>query len=170
MRRLSCLAACVLVLTASTAQADEPRELPLEKIQRGLSFTIRGPTQFVVARTAEQWASAWRLLQTDAEGNITQPPSWLERYPLPEIDLTRSMAVGIVLATHSDGCTGVTITGASLGEGRIVVRYRERRRRTDVIEGCATSFTTGFDFVAVPRSELPVVFREEEQVPAAPGQ
>ena len=102
-----------------------------------------------------------RLLMTDGEGNVTQP-GWLERSPLPAVNLSRSMVVGIVLATHSDGCTGVTITGASLLENQILVRYRERRRREDVIEGCTLLFTTGFDFVTVPRSELPVVFREED--------
>ena len=98
-----------------------------------------------MARTPEQWAAAWRLLQTDSEGNITQP-GWLERYPLPSVDLTRSMVLGIVLATHSNGCTGVTISSAAIKDGQLIVRYRERKMRTDVVEACAAAFMTGFDF------------------------
>jgi hypothetical protein len=145
MKSRSWLAASILLVASSALLAEPPGNLPIEQIRKGVSFTIRSPAQFVVARTPEQWAAAWRLLQTDSEGNITQP-GWLERYPLPSVDLTRSMVLGIVLATHSNGCTGVTISSAAIKDGQLIVRYRERKMRTDVVEACAAAFMTGFDF------------------------
>jgi len=160
-------ASILLSLASSAVFAEPPRELPIEQIERGLSFTIRSPAQFIVARTPEQLTAAWRLLYTDAEGNITQP-GWQVRYPLPQVDLARNMVVGIVLATHSNGCTGVRITSASILDTQIVVRYRERRLRTDVVEACPSTFTTGFDFEAIPANDLPVVFSEDQSLPNSP--
>ena len=78
------LAASLFLVASSAAFAQPPRDLPIEPIQNDLSFTIRGPAKFVVARTPDQWKTAWRLLQTDAEDNITQP-GWLQCYPLPVV-------------------------------------------------------------------------------------
>jgi hypothetical protein len=100
------------------------------------------------------------LLFTDPSGNVTQP-GFLSGHPLPQVDLGKFMVVGIVLASHSNGCTGVTITRAEIVEKQLLIGYHERKMREGVVEACTLSFATAFHFVAVPASALPVRFEAE---------
>lgn len=139
--------------TAPSAQARSAGEI--QTVAKGLAHSIRPSTTFVIAKNADQWAAAWMLLASDSDGYV-RSQGWLQW--LPPVEFDRSMVIGIVLATNPDSCTGVTISEASVAHQKIVVTYSERRRRTDIREACASTLTTGYHFVSLPKSPLTIEF------------
>jgi hypothetical protein len=150
-------AAYVLLALASVAVAQPGQPLSVESVQRGISPAIRSQRspEFLVARTPAEWEGAWKLPFIDQHGEPARPIQ-----PLPAVDFQRSMIVGIILPTASDGCTSVTISRAILSNEQVEVKYREGKPRPNAV--CTQSFATAYHFVKVTTSVLPVVFYEEE--------
>jgi hypothetical protein len=150
--------ACVLLMLVSgLATSQQDGSLEIESVARSTSSAIRAQRspEFLVARTSVEWAAAWKLPSIDQHGEATRAIQ-----ALPSVDFQRSMIVGIILPTSSDGCTGVTIHRAILSNEQVTVKYRERKPQSGDI--CTQSFATAYHFVKVSRSPLPVVFAEEQ--------
>jgi hypothetical protein len=67
----------------------------------------------VVVRTAAEWKALWKA----------HAPS----QPMPAVDFTKSMVIGVFLGSRSTGGYGVTITGIESDGGSVTVSYREER-------------------------------------------
>lgn len=125
-----------------------------ESIRKGRSSAIRGATEYVVARTQEQWKLALQETVTNQGGSPAGPA-----VALPPVDFKNQMVVG-VLVPGSSSCTAGTIKQAELEQHRILVTYETWRHRSD--EVCATAFTLVYHFVAIPVSDLEVQFVERK--------
>lgn len=67
----------------------------------------------VVVRTAEEWKALWK------EHGASQP--------MPAVDFTKSMVIGVFLGSRSTAGYKVTITGVESAGGGVTVTYREDR-------------------------------------------
>jgi len=93
--------------------------VPFKTIERGGQSGIEEPRQ-VVVRTAPEWEKLWKEHALDR--------------PLPPIDFTRSMVVGVFLGYRPTGGHSVEITGIERKDGDTVVTYRERKpQKTDIV-------------------------------------
>ena len=153
-RPFACL---LLVLASAPATSQQDGSLGIESVERRTSPAIRSQRspEFLVARTSAEWEAAWKLPFINQHGEASRPIQ-----ALPSVDFQRSMVVGIILPTNSDGCTGVTIHRVVVSNAQVMVKYRERKPQSGDI--CTQSFATAYHFVKVSRSSLPVVFAEEE--------
>lgn len=145
------------LLLASAAVAQQTQPLITESIQRGASSAVRSQRlpEFLIVRTPNEWASAWKLPLMDQHGESSRAIE-----PLPLVDFQKSMVVGIILPTALHGCTGVTINRALLSNEQVEVKYRRLKPQAGDI--CTQSLTTAYHFAKLPVSLLPVVFSEEE--------
>ena len=137
--------------------------LPRTTIVKGLTGALSDSAQFVIARNREEWSAAWRIPAINANGEIIRE-GWLHQ-PLPSVDFERAMVVGVVLATHSNGCTGVTITAARLEGEKVIVGYSELPPVNQPGSSraiCPATFTTAFHFVSIPRTDKSVVFEPDQ--------
>ena len=67
----------------------------------------------VVARTPEEWNALWK--------------EHAPHQPMPAVDLTKSMVVGVFLGSRSTAGYRVTITGIERDGAIVVVTYREEQ-------------------------------------------
>ena len=81
-----------------------------------------------------------------------------QRFPI-KVPFDREMVIAAVLATHSNGCTGVRITRVISEKDRLVTHYQRDHYPGNTL--CPAAMTTAFHLVTVPVSKLPVVFVEE---------
>ena len=96
-----------------------PEAVPFKTIDRGGQSGIEEPRQ-VVVRTAAEWEKLWKEHALDR--------------PLPPVDFTRSMVIGLFLGYRPTGGYGVEITGIERKDSEAVVTYRERRpQKTDIV-------------------------------------
>ena len=151
------LAFLPLILAPNSALSQQDASLGLETIAKQTSPVIRSERspEFLVARTPNEWAAAWKRPYVDQRRETDGRP-----IALPNVDFGSSMVVGIILPTKSSGCTGVTIYEAIVSPEQVVVRYREPKPQS--MRVCTLSFTTAYHYVKVERSPLPVVFQREE--------
>ena len=97
----------------------------------------------VVVKDASAWAALW------AEHAGTSRP-------LPAVDFSTSMVVGVFLGDRPSGCYGTSITGITRNANGIAVQH------TDSVPGmgvlCAMYVPTPAALVVIDRSDLPVEF------------
>ncbi len=96
-----------------------PQAVAFKTIERGGQSGIEEPRQ-VVVRTASEWEQLWKAHALDR--------------PLPPIDFTRSMVIGVFLGYRPTGGYAVEITGIERKDSEAVVTYRERKpQKTDIV-------------------------------------
>jgi len=100
----------------------------------------------VVARTDAEWAAVWRQHAANR--------------PVPPIDFSREMVVGIFLGSRPTAGYRVEIVGARVEQATLVVQYRETRPgRGDVT---AQVVTSPYHLVALPPHPGTVRFEKVE--------
>jgi len=113
MLKLPLLAAVVMVLAFLQGGVS------FKTIDRGGQSGIEEPRQ-VVVRTAAEWEKLWKEHALDR--------------PLPPVDFTKAIVVGVFLGYRPTGGYGVEITGIERKDGEAVVTYRERKpQKTDIV-------------------------------------
>jgi hypothetical protein len=153
--RIAVRRAIVAALVASTASSGLHAEtIPFVSVSTGRSGAIRGATEYVVARTPEQWTLALRKTVTSEGGSPAAPTP-----TPPPVDFKTQMVVG-VLVPGSSSCTAGTIKQVELEQSRILVTYETWRYKADQV--CAEAFTLIHHFVAIPASDLEVQFVERK--------
>ncbi len=140
----------LLLLLCTWAQA-QPTALPVQTLLRGSTGKVGVNEKFGVARNTAELAALWGR-PFDAGGPIP-----------PRVNFDTTLVVGAVLATWPDGCTSVTITGAEELDRHIVVRYKRFKHRSDEI--CTLAFKTVYHFVSIPKTHLPIAFKEQVDEP-----
>ena len=95
-----------------------------------------------VLRTADEWDGFWRQVKRERPRSLNTP---------------REMAVVVQLGEKRTGGYGATILGAREEAGKLVVDYRETAPDPGMM--VTQALTSPWAIALVPRSELPVVFR-----------
>lgn len=102
----------------------------------------------VVVRDADAWAALWR------------EHAGLE-LPLPAVDFSRQMVIGVFLGARPSGCYGTGISSIMPREGRLEVLHVDTEPGPGVI--CTMATTYPAHLVVVDRSSMPVVFSRKIQ-------
>jgi hypothetical protein len=127
------------------APSSNPMTIPLTTIQKGNFSGIREPLQ-VVVRTQDEWNNLWKR-----HASIQSPPS-----PLPVVNFTTEMVVGIFAGEKTTGGYEAEITSAELKDSSLYVYYVEK---SSTPGGMAIqALTQPFHLAKLPRYELPIVF------------
>jgi hypothetical protein len=100
----------------------------------------------VVVRDADAWAALW------------QEHAGLE-LPLPAVDFSRQMVIGVFLGSRPSGCYGTEIASIVPREGRLEVLHLDAEPGPGVM--CTMAITTPAHLVVVDRSSAPVVFSKK---------
>jgi hypothetical protein len=106
--------------------------------------------QTVVIKTSGEWQSLWR----DHAGYVVPPP------PLPDVDFTKVMVVGIFDGTKPTAGYSVDIIDVQMLPDSITVLYRETKPAAGMVT--AQILTQPYHLRLIPRSERPVLFKRSE--------
>jgi hypothetical protein len=135
----------VIALAAALALSMLQATPAVRTIERGDQSGIETPKQ-VVVRTAAEWTALWRQHAPER--------------PVPSIDWSKEMVVGIFLGSRNTAGYGVDITGVASESGALVVRYRQREPSPDAIT--AQIITTPYQIVAIPSTDAAVRFERAQ--------
>ncbi|SFV03561.1 protease complex subunit PrcB family protein [Pseudoduganella namucuonensis] len=96
--------------------------------------------------------AGWEALWKEINANYTEPP------PMPMVDFTSQVVVGVFIGGRPDGCHGVDIIRTSSDNGALRVEYEEYGPSTDPMVACTMAITSPASVVAVDRPAGKVVF------------
>jgi hypothetical protein len=113
----------------------------------------------VVIKDKDAWAALWaehvgQVRVVSGDGTPIK-----DTRPVPDIDFSTQMVVGVFLGMGGNGCNSTSISSVSTDGSTITVRH------SDTVPGigimCAMYVPSPAQLVAVPRSDLPVKFVSE---------
>ena len=119
--------------------------IPLTTIQKGNFSGIREPLQ-VTVRTQDAWESLWKK-----HTSIQSPPS-----PLPAVNFTTEMVVGIFAGEKTTGGYDVELTRAELKDSTLYVYYVEKNPASGGM--AIQALTQPFNLAKLARHDGAVVF------------
>ena len=136
------LSMLVLVL-AALLQSTPPA---IRTVGKGPTSAIDEPRQ-VTVRSAAEWVALWKEHGANA--------------PLPAVDFSREMVVGVFSGTRPTAGYGVGILRAAGDSGALIVEYVETRPSPDSIT--AQILTAPYHLAAMPKHEGEVTFKKVEK-------
>jgi hypothetical protein len=116
---------------------------PLRTIEAGAMSQIQD-ARFVTVHDQIEWSALWRAHAPDR--------------PMPAVDWSKEMAVGVFLGTRTTAGYRVEIVGYRVEGGRVVVGYREAAPARGSIT--AQILTSPFALAAIPRRAGDVAFEK----------
>ena len=116
---------------------------PVRSIDKGAMSQLSAARQVAVS-DGEAWAALWR----------EHAPA----RPLPDVDFSREIVVGVFLGTRSSAGFTVEIVGYHEEGGRIVVEYRETTPSRGAIT--AQVIVSPYHLVALPKRTGAVTFEK----------
>ena len=119
--------------------------MTVRSIEKGSQSYVENATT-ITARTAEEWAAAWKRHAPDR--------------PLPPVDFSREMVLGVFTGTRTSAGYSVEIVSVDKQADGVVVRYRETRPGRGAV--AAQIITSPYHFVAVPKEQGGVRFEKTE--------
>jgi len=128
---------------AAVVQGASASSVPVRSIEKGTQTFIDVSRQ-VTAHTAEEWSTLWRQHAPNR--------------PMPTVDFSREMVVGIFAGSRSTAGYSIEIVSAEVLQGTLVVRYRETSPGRAAVT--AQVITTPYHLVAVPKRDGPVRFEK----------
>jgi protease stability complex PrcB-like protein len=134
-----------VLIFAALLQAGAASAPPVRTIEKGVDSAVESAQQ-VVARTPDEWAKLWHTHSWDR--------------PVPPVDFSREMVVGVFMGTRPTAGFGIEIVGTRQEHGGLVVQYRETRPGRDAIT--AQVITAPYHLVAIPRFAGAVTFQHVE--------
>ena len=132
----------VLVL-AALLQSTPP---PLRTVGKGPVSAIEQPRQ-VTVRSAAEWGALWKENGANA--------------PLPAVDFSREMVVGVFLGRRPTAGYGVETVRTIGNSSALVVEYVETAPSRDSIT--AQILTAPYHLVAIPRHDGAVTFKRVDK-------
>jgi hypothetical protein len=135
--------ALLLLLIMAALQQAPP---PVRTLVKGPMSGIDAPRQ-VAVRSAAEWAALWK--------------DHGAREPLPVIDFSREMVVGVFLGTRSTGGYSVEIVRGVGNSSVRIVEYVETAPGRDVIT--AQVLTAPYHLAVMPKHDGEVSFRKIER-------
>jgi hypothetical protein len=116
---------------------------PARSIDRGAQSEV-GAARQVTVRDREGWTSLWRAHASSR--------------PLPSIDFSREMVVGVFLGSRPTAGFAVEIVGYREAGNDVVVQYRETTPARDAIT--AQVIVSPYHLVVIPRRTGNVTFEK----------
>lgn len=113
-------------------------------VAQGTQSNVTQPRQ-VVVRTAEAWRSLWVTHSTQ---------------PMPRVDFSRSVVVGVFLGSRPTAGFRVEITGVTTQDTEAVVRFVEHRPAPDAI--LAQIITAPFHLVTLPATLQTITLQQAD--------
>ena len=138
MKRAAALVA-VIALTTSMAAA----QTPMKTISKGDVSDQETPRQ-VVARTNDEWQAVWKAHSATA--------------PLPPVDFSTQMVVGVFLGSRPSAGYEVEITGTHTEGSGLVVEYTQTEPARGMMG--AQMITEPYHLVSIPKHADPIRFVE----------
>jgi len=135
----------VIVAVAILAALIQMFTPPLRTIDSGTMSNIED-ARFVTLRNQPEWSALWRAHAPDK--------------PLPQIDWSREMVVGVFLGTRPAAGYRVEIVGYREEGARVVAGYKEMPPARDAIT--AQILTSPYALAAIPRRGGDVTFEKIE--------
>ena len=132
-----------VLLLAAVLQTAPP---PLRTVGKGPMSAIDQPRQ-VTVRSAAEWGALWK--ENGAKS------------PLPAVDFSREMVVGVFVGTRSTAGYGVEIVRAIGNSSTLVVEYVETAPSRGTIT--AQVLTAPYHLVAIPKRDGTVVFKKVDK-------
>ena len=113
----------------------------MRTLDRGTQSNI-DQARTVVVRSVDEWAALWRAHAADK--------------PVPPVDFTKEMVVGVFLGSRPTAGYSVEIVGTKEQPDALIVEYREGSPARDMMT--PQVITTPFHLVAVPKRSGEVRF------------
>jgi len=132
-----------VLLLAALLQTAPP---PLRTVGKGPMSAIDQPRQ-VTVRSAAEWGALWKENGANA--------------PLPAVDFSREMVVGVFVGTRSTAGYGVEIVRAIGNSSTLVVEYVETAPSRDTIT--AQVLTAPYHLAAIPKRDGTVMFKKVDK-------
>jgi len=132
-----------VLLLAALLQSTPP---PLRTVGKGPMSAIDQPRE-VTVRSAAEWGALWK--QNGAKA------------PLPAVDFSREMVVGIFVGTRPTAGYGVEIVRAIGNSSALVVEYVETAPSRDTIT--AQVLTAPYHLAAIPKHDGTVTFKKVDK-------
>jgi hypothetical protein len=143
MNLVAAPAMAALLALANAHQGTPASRATMRTIDKGVESNIDGARQ-VAARTAAEWTALWKAHTFDR--------------PLPAVDFSREMVVGVFMGSRPTAGFALEIVGAADHDGTLVVTYRETTPPSGVIT--AQVIVAPYHLVAVPRHAGTVRFEK----------
>jgi hypothetical protein len=119
--------------------------IPITTLQKGNFSGIEEPLQTVV-RNPEEWTALWQL-----HTSIQSPPT-----PLPAVDFSVEMIVGLFPGEKRTGCYEINITSAGQIDSTLFIYYVEKAPPPGGF--AIQAITQPYHLVKLPKSDMPIVF------------
>ena len=119
---------------------------PLRTVGKGPMSAIDQPRQ-VTVRSAPEWGALWKENGAQA--------------PLPPVDFSREMVVGVFVGTRPTAGYGVEIVRAIGNSSTLVVEYVETAPSRDTIT--AQVLTAPYHLAAIPKRDGTVTFKKVDK-------
>ena len=132
----------VMLMTIATAAQSQSQ---MKTIARGDVSNQDAPKQ-VVARTAEEWQTIWKAHSSTA--------------PVPAVDFSANMVVGVFLGSRPSAGYGVEIVGTHSEGTALVIDYSTTQPGRGMM--AAQMITEPFHLVSIPRHADPIRFVEKK--------
>ena len=132
-----------VLLLAALLQTAPP---PLRTVGKGPMSAIDQPRQ-VTVRSAAEWGALWKENGANA--------------PLPAVDFSREMVVGVFVGTRSTAGYGVEIVRAIGNSSTLIVEYVESAPSRDTIT--AQILTAPYHLAAIPKRDGTVTFKKVDK-------
>ena len=130
------------LLAAALAMLMMQAPAAMRTVARGDQSFIESERQ-VVARSSAEWNTIWRQHDPDR--------------PVPAVDFSKEMVVGVFLGSRNTGGYSVEVLSAAVEQDALIVRYRQRTPPPGAIT--AQVITMPFHIVAIPQSTADVKFQ-----------
>ncbi len=137
------LAGIVTLLVLQAPQNPQGAHITMRTIDKGTQSNIDA-ARTVVVRSADEWARLWRTHAPDK--------------PVPAVDFSREMVVGVFLGSRPTAGYAVEISGTRAASAALVVAYRVGAPSPDTIT--AQVITSPYHLVAIPRRDGDVKFEK----------
>jgi hypothetical protein len=128
-----------------------------------LTLLVVAMTQAVVPVARSIDKGAMSEVSTARQVEVSNRDAWAALWrehapnrPLPEVDFSREIVVGVFLGTRPTAGFAVEIVGYREDEGRLVVQYRETAPSRGAIT--AQMLTSPYHLVAVPKRTGAITF------------
>jgi hypothetical protein len=136
-------AAALLAVLAQTGAAQGSVAVTMRSIDKGVESNIDSARQ-ATARTPAEWAALWKA---HAAGR-----------PLPAVDFSREMVIGVFMGSRPTAGYAVEIVGAQLRSGTLTVTYRETTPPSGALT--AQVLVAPYHLAAVPKHAGAVAFEK----------
>ena len=146
LSKFLCTFALVVAGCSQEGADNSVQALPFESVLQAQQSGITSARQ-VTIKDASAWASLWR----EHIANANPAP------PVPAVDFTKKMVLGVFLGQRPNLCYNVAIESVErVGKEKVAVKYRE----TKSSGACLQALAHPAHCVTVDRLDLPVEFTE----------